>query len=53
MAVETGAVEIEVSFRNLDSVPRVREYALKRLSKIIHSLPNLHIVPSCMHDCDN
>ncbi len=41
MAVEIDAVDIEISFRKRDNVPQVREYALKRLSKVINSLPNL------------
>jgi putative sigma-54 modulation protein len=41
MTVEIGAVDIEVSFRKGDNVLQVREYALKRLSKVINSLPNL------------
>jgi ribosome-associated translation inhibitor RaiA len=38
---EPNAVEIEVTFRNFDSTPQTKEYALKRLGKVIRSLRNL------------
>ena len=39
MAIEKSPIEITV--RNKDGEPRVREYALEKLSRVIHSLPNL------------
>ena len=41
MVAENAPVDIEVTFRNVEGEPRVREYALKRLGKVIHSLPKL------------
>jgi ribosomal subunit interface protein len=38
---EASAIEIEVTFRNVGSTPRIRDYALDRLDKVIRSLPNL------------
>lgn len=38
---EANVIETEVTFRNVGSTPRLREYALKRLGKVIRSLPNL------------
>lgn len=40
---ETNAIEIDVTFRNLSGTPQMREYALKRLDKVIRSLPNLTV----------
>ena len=41
MATESNTVEIQVTFRNSDSVPQIREYVLRRLGRVIQSLPNL------------
>lgn len=38
---EPNAIEIEVTFRNFCSTPQAKEYALKRLDKVVRSLPNL------------
>jgi|SaaInl7_135m_RNA_FD_contig_21_3436418_length_1540_multi_19_in_0_out_0_3 putative sigma-54 modulation protein len=38
---EPNAVEIEVTFRNFGITPQAKEYALKRLDKVVRSLPNL------------
>lgn len=38
-----SAIEIEVTFRNVSGTPRIREYALDRLDKVIRSLPNLTV----------
>jgi ribosome-associated translation inhibitor RaiA len=41
MATEQTPVDIEVTFRHVDSERRARGYALKKLSGPIYSLPNL------------
>lgn len=41
MTVNTTPVGIDVTFRHVEGTEMVREYVLKRLSKTIHSLPNL------------
>ncbi len=41
MVAEDAQVDIEFTFRNGEGSPRIREYALKRLSKVIYSLPKL------------
>ena len=40
-AMTNEAIAIEVTFRNVGTTPRIREYALDRLDKVIRSLPNL------------
>ncbi|MCI0437977.1 MAG: HPF/RaiA family ribosome-associated protein [Chloroflexi bacterium] len=41
MAIETTPVEIQMTFRHIESASAVRDYALKKLGKAVHSLPNL------------
>jgi putative sigma-54 modulation protein len=41
MPIETTPVKTEITFRHMEGTEAIREYILKRLSKVIHSLPNL------------
>ena len=41
MSTDPAEVDIEFTFRHVDSAAAVKEYALKRLGKTIRSLPNL------------
>ncbi len=41
MAIEASPVEIKVTLRKVENSPEIKEYALKKLTKVIDGIPNL------------